>query len=144
MVISNRIELAALWLPWCVARGEPTVPLTHLPAEHPRAMQLRITDLDDPSTQQALAWQPHRGGTSWEHIERWAARFRAQVASGEPVAINDDAAVLDLGGLLILREGCHRACGLYVAGLKEFELVAAVSPPFGPWESYRTAALRER
>lgn len=143
-LITSRAELATLWLPWCVARNEATVPIVHLPAEHPSARQLRVSDLDAVDARHALAWQPHRGETSWAWIERHAEAFGHAAAQGEAVALNDDAAVLEFDGVRMLREGCHRACGLYLSGVDQFELRAAMSPPFGPWERYRNAALRQR
>lgn len=131
-----------MWLPWCVSRDDATVPITHLPAEHPNARQLKFADLDSPDVQLALRWQQHRGDTSWGWILRHAEAFKQALGRGEPIVLNEDAAVLELDGATMFCEGCHRASGLYVASIDTFEIRATVMAPEGAWDAYRNANLR--
>lgn len=58
---------------------------------------------------------------------------------------DNDPAAVDLTDCTMLREGCHRAAALYVAGLKHFELLLWVTPAFDGWMSYdKTPSLRRR
>jgi hypothetical protein len=149
LVFTTRNELANLWLPWCVARKERSVPIVHLPTDHPSALQLRMTDLDDEATQRALAWQPLDTETSWQRIARRAHEFRHRASSGEPLAVGpapadptQDPAIYEFDDVRMLHEGCHRVCALYVAGVEPFHLEVRVDP-LG-WEAYRNPALRRR
>jgi len=149
MVLSTRHELARLWLPWCVPRNERSVPITHMPAEHPSALQLRMTDLDDHATQRALAWQRLDTETSWERIVRRAHEFEHRASAGEQVVVGPDPAnpgqdpgLYEFDGVQMLREACHRVCGLYVAGLDSFRLEVRVDSL--EWPAYRNPVLRQR
>lgn len=143
-VLTRREQLAELWLPWCVSRDDPSVPIVHQPALHPSAMQMRVSDLSEPWARRALAWQPSDGGTSWIKIENLARVFVDAVASGGSVSVGDDIAVIDLGDVRMLREGCHRACGLWVAGVAAFRVALTTSGPVGPWTAYERDDLRQR
>jgi hypothetical protein len=59
-IIRTRAELSEFWLPWCVDAEAPwrTTWDHDPPAGHPRAAQLRLTDLTKPVIERALAGQP--------------------------------------------------------------------------------------
>jgi hypothetical protein len=149
VVLSTHDELARLWLPWCVARNDRSVPIVHAPAEHPSALQLRMTDLDDPMFQRALAWQRLDTETSWERIVHRAQEFERRAHAGERILVGpdpakptQDPAVYEFDGLQMLHEACHRVSALYVSGLDSFRLELQVEP-LG-WPAYRPSALRQR
>jgi hypothetical protein len=102
-----------------------------MPAEHPSALQLRMTDLDDQATQRALAWQrlgtdtswERSTDTSWERIVRRAHEFEHRASAGKQLVVGpnpanpgQDPGLYEFDGVQMLREPCHRECSLYVAG----------------------------
>jgi hypothetical protein len=149
VILSSRDELARLWLPWCVARNERSVPIAHDPAKHPSALQMRMTDLDDRVTQQALAWQWVGTETSWERIVRRADEYTQRAIAGEHIVIGpdpakpgQDPAIFEFDDVQMLHEGCHRVCSLYVSGVDSFELDARIDSL--EWPAYLNPALRQR
>ena len=152
--ITTRDELEQLWLPWCVAAGEPSVPVVHNPSAHPRAKQVHMRDLDKPDIRTALEWQlVPDGGTSWAKIERFATSYGSQEKRRVPVVIrpnradsvSDNDPVLALTGCRMLREASHRVAALYVAEVVRFELRLWISSPFAAWRQYETRpSLRHR
>jgi hypothetical protein len=150
-VLRTREQLAALWLPWCVDACNPSMPLVDSPARHPRAAQLGLKDLDTPVIQQALARQPYRAGElSWQKIIGIADGYRAQVARGEPIVVDDvgDALVYEqpmvmvYGDVTMLCEGSHRSSALWISQASVFELRLAVCPC--RWPDYDNQQLRLR
>lgn len=150
-VLHHRRQLAELWLPWCVDAENPALPLAAFPALHPRAAQLRLTDLDTPVIQSALARQPYRlGDFSWPKINELADGYRAAESHGEPVIVDDvDNPMLDeqptvmrYGDVTMLCEGSHRSSALWVSGISVFELRLACSPC--SWAAYENDELRIR
>jgi hypothetical protein len=134
-VLRTRQGLAQLWLPWCVDADNPdrTVRDHHPgPALHPRAAQLRLTDLTTPVIQRALAGQPYRPGEwSWQKIQSIAADYRAREDRGETVIVDDDddpssyqqPTFMTDGGVRMLSEGSH--CTSAPVGRRDRELRAA-------------------
>lgn len=150
-VLHRRRQLTEIWLPWCVDAENPALPLTAVPALHPRAAQLRLTDLDIPVIQLALARQPYRlGEFSWPKINELADGYRAAASHGKPVIVDDvDDPMLDeqptvmrCGEVSMLCEGSHRSSALWVSGISVFELRLACSPC--SWAAYENHELRIR
>jgi hypothetical protein len=151
-VISTRDELGALWLPWCVDASDPSRGLHGCaqPARHPRAAQLRLTDLTNPIIQRALADQPYRDRWSWAKIESIAAGYRAQTASLETIIVDDDddpdshqqPAFMTFDGVRMLCEGCDRTSALWVSRASDFEVRIAAA--LERWPGYENPAIRER
>lgn len=152
MLVNLRQELAAMWLPWCVARVNRTeiIKIDAEPERCHQAMQLRVGDLADDDVRRALTRQVVRndGRNSIDLIVDRGRGFRALSAARERVTIVpagtvDDPTVFLTAEGPMLHEGCHRLCGLYDAGIEWFELTLRVDPLFGPWLIYGTG-LRQR
>lgn len=150
-VLHRRGQLTGLWLPWCVDADNPALPLTQSPALHPRATQLRLTDLDTPVIQLALAQQPCSPGEfSWLKINAIADGYRAAESRGDAVIVDDvdnpilheQLTVMRCGEVTMLCEGSHRSSALWVSGISVFELRLACSP--APWAAYENDELRIR
>ena len=84
-MIDARARLASIWLPWCVDALKPT---QSVPADHPNASQLRLTDLELEPIREALKGQPYKGSVSWEKIDAIASEYREQASRGETVVID--------------------------------------------------------
>ncbi len=152
-----RDDLAALWLPWCVAREVAREDWTQIIRidEHPMrrdiAIQLRVGDLDDERARAALSRQVVRedGRTSLDLVIERADAYAAAAKDGHDVTIPlagtlDDPAVFVMSEGPMLHEACHRACALYEAQVHSFELQLPVDALFGPWSVYEHATLRVR
>lgn len=141
MNITDRDEVGRLWLPWCVERTRPEVPLRieRDPDRRDAARQLRVSDLSEESAQVALANYPRDEQTAsvWSSINYWAGVFSEMVGR----RVLDDAKLFETPEGLMLHEGSHRTCGLYVSGITDFEIRVAAVEPLG-WQAYNSADLR--
>jgi hypothetical protein len=139
VVITDRSELGALWLPWCVDRERPAVPLQidREPHRHAEARQLRVVDLEDLSVRTALAAYPRDdGGFILDAIVAIADEHRAGTRSSS----HRLAQAFEVPQGLVLCEGSHRACALWESGLVTFDMLVRVIPL--QWPQYRPAEMR--
>lgn len=151
--VTSRRELAALWLPWCVARRDrrQLIRIADEPDRRDEAMH-RVDDLDDDQVRAALSTQQVRddGSSSLDVIGERASDYVATVLAGQTVAVvptgrlEDDPAAFATSDGPMLHEASHRACALYEAVVKPFELRARVDPLFGGWRVYDDPRLRRR
>lgn len=153
MRVTLRPELAAMWLPWCVARADRSeiIRIDVEPERRSEAMQLRVGDLIDDDVRLALSQQVVRddGRSSIDLIAERSQGFGALAATGQvvtiaPTASVDDPAVFRTAEGPMFHEACHRVCGLYEAHLETFDLRVRVDALFGPWLVYGRAVLRQR
>ena len=147
--MTDRGALAELCLPWCVSRADrrKIIRIDHEPERRRDAYQLRVGDLDDPAVQAALATQVVRddGTTSIELIRQRATEF--ETGQREPVIVPvegdpESPAVFCFADAVMLNEACHRACGLYMAGIDTFEIRARIDQAQGGWLIYDEPSLR--
>lgn len=111
-VITDRVQLGELRLPWCVDKTTRTEPIS-ISAQRDRvgeALSIRVRDVSDAPVREALSRQVARDGCSLEKIE-------AIVSSAEdadhPPSIPDSAGFW-VDDELVLMEGCHRTCAVYL------------------------------
>jgi hypothetical protein len=151
-VIRTRAELSEFWLPWCVDAADPelTTQDCERPAEHPRAAQLRLTDLSTPIIQRALAEQRVNGDRSWPVIKERTREYRDRASRGETIVIDgtpdapryDQPTFMIYGDIKMLCEGCHRASALWLSGAEPFELRLVQTSV--EWPGYANAEIRRR
>jgi hypothetical protein len=152
LVIRTRPQLAEFWLPWCVDADNPerTTHDHEAPAQHPRAAQLRLTDLDTPVIRRALAEQPVDGDRSWTKIAQITRLYRDRastdatiIVDGTPSAASyDQPTFMTYGNVRMLCEGCHRASALWLSGIEDFELRLVEWPSL--WPGYESDEIRRR
>ncbi len=78
MNITDRDEVGRLWLPWCLERDRPEVPIRIEREPHRRheARQLRVSDLTDEHARLGLSNYVRDDSASvWSSIEYWARVF---------------------------------------------------------------------
>jgi hypothetical protein len=137
--ITERHELGSLWLPWCVDREDPRVPIriADQPMRIPNARQLRVGSIDDPRVRQALALQVADGGFTLAKIDAIVSSAR----NGRRPEIPDAVAFRVPDGLTLM-EGCHRICALYLLDPAAFDLRLALVPEERAWPVYFDSRLR--
>jgi hypothetical protein len=137
---TTRDGLARLLLPWCVDSRDRTrsIMINDETDLIPHALQLRVRDLDDEDIRIALGQQRAKGGDSLEKIQ--AIRAEA-TRSGRLPAIEDSKACRTRHGLMLM-EGCHRSCALYLLDVPKFELLTEVVADDSGWSVYDDPRLR--
>jgi hypothetical protein len=130
--ITDRTRLSELRLPWCVDKDTRTEPI-FISDERDRvgeALSIRVRDVTDVRVRQALTRQSAVGGSTLQKIDAIVAR--AQEAEALPEI--DDSAAFRVDDELVLMEGCHRTCALYLIDPPVFRLQVLVVD--GGWGAY--------
>jgi hypothetical protein len=130
--ITDRGRLGELRLPWCVDKDTRTEPIfiSDEPDRVGEALSIRVRDVTDARVRLALSRQSAIGGFTLEKIEAIVARAQEV---GAPPEIEDSAAFRVDDGL-VLMEGCHRTCALYLIDPPVFTLRVLVID--GGWGAY--------
>jgi hypothetical protein len=137
---TTRQGLGGLLLPWCVDTRDRTCPIRINDVRDliPHALQLRVWDVVQEDILIALGRQDAEGGDSLEKIQ--SIRTEA-TRSGRLPAIEDSKACRVRNGLMLM-EGCHRSCALYLLGPPKFELRSVVVAVGSGWAVYDDPRLR--
>lgn len=111
-VVTDRVELGELRLPWCVDKGTRTEPISISDQRNRvgEALSIRVRDVSDARVREALSRQVARDGFSLEKIE---AIVSSAEDAGHPPSIPDSAGFW-VDDELVLMEGCHRTCAIYL------------------------------
>jgi hypothetical protein len=136
----TREGLGGLLLPWCVDARDRTRPIRidDEPYLMPHALQLRVRDVGREDIMVALNRQCAEGGDSLKKIQS----IRAEATRwGRLPAIEDSMACRVRGGLMLI-EGCHPSCALYLLCPPEFEHRTVVVAANGGWLVYDDPRLR--
>lgn len=119
-VITDRGDLGRLRLPWCVDKNTRTEPIS-ISDQRGRigeALSIRVRDVSDPRVREALGRQMARDGFTLAKIE---AIVDAAEDAGRPPSIPDSAGFL-VNDELLLMEGCHRTCAIYLLEPSDLEV----------------------
>jgi hypothetical protein len=139
-ILTSLEAVGSLWLPWYVRRDDAGVLIHSIQLhEYARALQVREV-IEDLVVHQALELKTAHGPHGpWSHVEgitHWRDRLELDRPIGPFPAWSTSEG-------LILRDGCHRSCALYVLRPDSFELHLDVTPaPAGAVEAF--ASLRRR
>jgi hypothetical protein len=136
---TTRAGLGGLLLPWCVDTRDRTRPIriNDEPDLIPHALQLRVRDVGQEHILIALGHQAAEGGDSLEKIQ--SIRVEA-TRRGRLPTIEDSTACRVRDGLMLI-EGCHRSCALYLLDAPKFELRTVVVAADAGWLGYNDPRL---
>jgi hypothetical protein len=131
-VVTDRATLGRLRLPWCVDKSTRTKPIS-ISDQRDRAgeaLSIRVRDISDARVREALGRQIARDGFSLEKIEDIVSSAEA---AGHLPSIHDSAGFW-VNDELVLMEGCHRTCALYLLDPPHLEMRISISE--AGWPSY--------
>lgn len=119
-VITDRVELGQLRLPWCVDKSTRTEPISiHDQRDRvDEALSIRVRNISDARVREALGRQVARDGFTFAKIE---AIVDAAEDAGRPPSIPDSAGFW-VNDELLLMEGCHRTCAIYLLDPPDLEV----------------------
>lgn len=137
---TTRQSLGGLLLPWCVDTRNRTCPIriNDEPDLIPHALQLRVRDVVQEDILSALGRQDAEGEDSMEKIQS----IRAEATRSVRLPAIEDSKACRVRHGLMLMEGCHRSCALYLLAPPKFELRTVVVAVGSGWAVYDDPRLR--
>lgn len=105
----DRAALGELWLRWYVLRSDRTKPVRDIQAQHAEALQLRVSDMDDPAVWAALG-EADPAQPEHSHLAR-ILEYQERFEGIDAAAIVLPAWMSPEGPVII--DGAHRACAIY-------------------------------
>jgi hypothetical protein len=128
VVITDATALGRLWLPWCVHKEYPDIPI-HIgeePGLIPTARQIRVAEIEDERIRVALDRQAtrHLGVSSLANITRSREALR------ESHTLQVLAFAVDGDEGLVLTEGCHRTCAIFLRNPEDFSVSVDLQTPW--------------
>jgi hypothetical protein len=126
----DHTALGKLWLRWYVLRSDRTQPIRNIQAQHAEALQLRVSDLDDPDVWGALS-EVDPAQPTHSHVAR-ILEYEEQFKGVESAALIVPTWTSPEGPVII--DGAHRACALYRLdpAVLDVDLLPCAAPPGHP------------
>lgn len=126
----DRTDLGKLWLRWYVQRSDRTKPVGDIQAQHAEALQLRVSDVDDPAVWAALS-EADPAHPEHSHVAR-ILEYEERFEGVEAATIVLPAWTSPEGPVII--DGAHRACAIYRLEpvILEVDLLPFAAPPGHP------------